>query len=395
MPIPPGAPLVLNCCRAVRRGIAGLRAGLAWRGRLLPVLGVLAVLGGSASAEGMRADALAFAAQAQQASAAHQYATAVTLVTKALERQERVEFRYDLACYLALSGDTDRAFATLNTAIDEGYLDAAHLQADPDLQALHPDPRFARALDHLRAVAQALRAKLAAVPPPQSVFSLPEAASAHHRVPLVVALHGVGENPQHFATIFAPWTRASGFALLAIGGSEARSLKGDAFAWTYPRDVERVHAIVGDILAHQPIDPARVYLLGFSQGAVMSYPVAFRDPMRFAGVIAMSGAMMPETIDAAGMAAAATHLPILAFHGEQDGNVLIALDRATQDRLRAAHFTTTLTAFTGGHQFPPDTAVQLTQAIRWLDEHRPAAPSPASPGAAAPGPATPARAPTP
>ena len=50
--------------------------------------------------------------------------------------------QYNLACSLALTGHADAAFAALETAVDCGYSDAVHLQADEDLESLHEDPRF-------------------------------------------------------------------------------------------------------------------------------------------------------------------------------------------------------------------------------------------------------------
>ena len=58
---------------------------------------------------------------------------------------------YNLACSLAQTGQADEAFRTLERAIVHGYDDAAHLETDPDLQALHADPRFAEIVRTLRA----------------------------------------------------------------------------------------------------------------------------------------------------------------------------------------------------------------------------------------------------
>jgi tetratricopeptide (TPR) repeat protein len=60
--------------------------------------------------------------------------------------------RYNLACSLALTDQPDEALEELERAIDCGYRDAAHLQADEDLESLHDDPRFDALIARLRAL---------------------------------------------------------------------------------------------------------------------------------------------------------------------------------------------------------------------------------------------------
>ncbi len=57
---------------------------------------------------------------------------------------------YNLACSLALTGDPDEAFRTLDRAILHGYDDADHLAQDEDFAGLRDDPRFAPLLESLR-----------------------------------------------------------------------------------------------------------------------------------------------------------------------------------------------------------------------------------------------------
>lgn len=57
---------------------------------------------------------------------------------------------YNLACSLAVTGQTQAAFDTLRRAIDVGYKDFEHLAMDPDLETVrrHPDfPQLVSTLD--------------------------------------------------------------------------------------------------------------------------------------------------------------------------------------------------------------------------------------------------------
>ena len=58
---------------------------------------------------------------------------------------------YNLACAEARSGNTDKAFDRLNQSIDAGFDSADHIRHDDDLDALHGDPRFKKALERAKA----------------------------------------------------------------------------------------------------------------------------------------------------------------------------------------------------------------------------------------------------
>jgi len=71
--------------------------------------------------------------------------------TQALERALALGYRkpttmYNLACSYALRGERDKAFNWLFQSLDAGF-DAGKLDRDRDLDSLHGDPRFQKALD--------------------------------------------------------------------------------------------------------------------------------------------------------------------------------------------------------------------------------------------------------
>jgi predicted esterase len=324
-------------------------------------------------AEPAAADPRVLAEQAQEAAQAKDYHRAADLLRRAIAGVDRPELRYNLACYLALGGDADHALEELGRSIDLGFCDVDHLLKDDDLASLHADARFQKEVDHARArlaVERERQAKFAKLPPAPEVFALPVADPGERRFPLVVALHGLTGNPQDFFAGLSDWARKSGFALLAVGASRALNDTGKSYAWAVPGDIERVGRIVADVIAKQPIDRSRVYLLGFSQGGVMVYPVAFRRPELFTGVISMSGALQAEIIDPKLMATAAAKLPIAIIHGEQDQSMGFDLGKSAEERLLAAHFQVELYPFTGGHRFPPDFPAVIARAIGFLDAHR-------------------------
>lgn len=56
---------------------------------------------------------------------------------------------YNLACSLALCGETAGALDALEQALQHGYDDAAHLSSDDDLKALRGEPRFLAFVERL------------------------------------------------------------------------------------------------------------------------------------------------------------------------------------------------------------------------------------------------------
>ncbi len=58
------------------------------------------------------------------------------------ESQYKTSALYNNACAYALMGETDQAFAALHESQDAGYLNRSAILSDPDLVALHDDPRW-------------------------------------------------------------------------------------------------------------------------------------------------------------------------------------------------------------------------------------------------------------
>ena len=72
-------------------------------------------------------------------------------------------------------------------------------------------------------------------------------------------------------------------------------------------------ALVDELMRRHPIDPARVYALGFSMGASAAMDAAVARPGLFAAMVALSG-VPPER----SLARAVAHVPTLLIHGDYD-----------------------------------------------------------------------------
>lgn len=122
--------------------------------------------------------------------------------------------------------------------------------------------------------------------------------------PLLLALHGYGASKRHMlreAQLMAP----AGFAIVSLQGfhqhmREPREHGGPArfgFGWLTnfrPEESVAIHhkallELIAKLTTEQIADPARIFLLGFSQSCALNYRFAFTHVNLLRGVVGMCG----------------------------------------------------------------------------------------------------------
>jgi phospholipase/carboxylesterase len=116
--------------------------------------------------------------------------------------------------------------------------------------------------------------------------------------------------------------------------------------------------------ARYPIDPRKTVLLGFSQGGVMAYDLALRDPARFAGLVALSSWLPPAVASLPGRSEHAG-LPILVIHGTEDPMIPVDRARESRDALLRLGVALTYREYAMGHEIRPEA---LREIMTWLEE---------------------------
>jgi phospholipase/carboxylesterase len=121
--------------------------------------------------------------------------------------------------------------------------------------------------------------------------------------PLVIFLHGYGSNEQDLFGIKdelpAPSTYLSVRAPMVMeeGSYQWFRKKGDGAYNGETDDLKSSGELLLDFVAQATkkyhTEPAKVFLVGFSQGAIMSYEVALRHPEAVGGIAALSGRILP------------------------------------------------------------------------------------------------------
>ncbi len=136
---------------------------------------------------------------------------------------------------------------------------------------------------------------------------------------------------------------------------------GDPDPATFAPSLAQLRKFLDAAVAGYPVDADRVFLLGFSQGAVMSLATALTDPRRLAGVVALSG-YLPEAISGA-EGGSAQDLPVFVGHGRADPLISVSEGRKARDVLTAAGADVTYREYSVEHRIAPD---ELEDIRHWL-----------------------------
>jgi polyhydroxybutyrate depolymerase len=155
------------------------------------------------------------------------------------------------------------------------------------------------------------------------------------QLPLVIALHGAGGDAASFAgeTRFAQAADRLGMMVAFPDGGEygnpphrtfnAQICCGEAVLRQID-DVGFVGAVIEDVAAHHPVDRARIYATGMSNGGMLTYQLAAMHPQWFAAVAPVSAAIGGMTRDGRTYIIPMPKLPVpvMIVHGRKDAYVL-------------------------------------------------------------------------
>ncbi len=120
-------------------------------------------------------------------------------------------------------------------------------------------------------------------------------------LPLVVILHGLGEDAETMARQ-ATWPQAARdddfVAVFPQGVDDSWDAGGccGLAAETDVNDVAFIDSLISQMVAEEGVDPAQVYLTGWSNGAMMTYLYACRAPDGLAGAASVAGTNFSDCV---------------------------------------------------------------------------------------------------
>lgn len=181
------------------------------------------------------------------------------------------------------------------------------------------------------------------------------------RPPLLALAHGVGSNEHDLFELApqldprcvvvsarAPLTRAPGaYAWFSVEFTP----QGPVIA---PEQLDASRKLYADFVRAAATaydsDPAQIYTLGFSQGAIISLVTALTHPKLFAGVIALAGRIPPEATPWLSAPEETAGLPIFMAHGARDTIIRVEEARAARDVLQRQRADLTYTEYPIDHR---------------------------------------------
>jgi predicted esterase len=189
-----------------------------------------------------------------------------------------------------------------------------------------------------------------------TVLCVPSSPQAGQPVPLLVALHGAGGLPE--GTLSVLQAVADQYAVVVLA-PVSRGSTWDGIRNGYGADVEVIDRSLHRAFNTVAVDPKRIGIAGFSDGASYALGLGLANGDLFSHVIAFSPGFVP--------AAARVGRPrIFISHGVTDR--ILPIDRTSRrvvPTLQQDGYDVTYLEFDGAHTVPYDIALQAAEWLGW------------------------------
>jgi phospholipase/carboxylesterase len=183
---------------------------------------------------------------------------------------------------------------------------------------------------------------------------VPEGVSVERPAPLMLLLHGAGGDARNAVRLLQSFADRHGFILLV---PDSRGMTWDLVEGGYGPDVAFIERALEQTFGRYPVDPKRVAVGGFSDGASYALSLGATNGDLFTHVVAFSPGFMAP--------AARRGSPALyVSHGTQDRVLPIdSCSRRIVPQVKRAGYRVLYREFDGPHTVPPDIAAE---AVEWF-----------------------------
>jgi predicted esterase len=183
---------------------------------------------------------------------------------------------------------------------------------------------------------------------------VPASYQASQPAPLVLMLHGAGGNAHQALALFQHLADASGLILLA---PDSRDQTWDIILGGYGSDIAFIDSALEQTFSRYAIDPARIAIAGFSDGASYALGVGITNGDLFTHVIAFSPGFMAPV-------AQRGEPRLFISHGKWDK--VLPIDRCSRKivpQVQQAGYDVVYQEFDGSHVVPETIA---RAAVTWF-----------------------------
>jgi len=182
---------------------------------------------------------------------------------------------------------------------------------------------------------------LALLLPAQSInttltYSVNRPAKQSAKTPVLIMLHGYGSNEADLFEIArgldgrfitfslrAPYsTNEGGFCWYSL-----EFLPNQEFRYNYKEATEsraKILSFISNACKAYKLDSTQVFLMGFSQGAIMAYDLAIKAPSKIKGIMALSGRLMEESKQQATDWLKVAKVKMFIAHGNSDNVIKVS-----------------------------------------------------------------------
>lgn len=144
------------------------------------------------------------------------------------------------------------------------------------------------------------------------------------RYPVIFTFHGKGSNERNMLGLVAPL--AEDFIIIGVRGNlplgtgyqyyDLKSL-GNPIREMFDQAVADLEDFIQYATEEYPVDPGKRYLLGFSQGAILSMTLALTMGDQLKGIVALNG-YIPEFVKTEYRLRSIKKVSVFGSHGEYD-----------------------------------------------------------------------------
>ena len=175
------------------------------------------------------------------------------------------------------------------------------------------------------------------------------------KYPALFVMHGIGSNEHNMLALVngledsfyifsvrGHLTQGSGYAYFTIQGY------GKPHREVFDEGINKLANFIDYASANYPIDPEKLYLLGFSQGAIVSMTLAVTLGNKIKGIVALSG-YIPQFVKEEYMINVGNHLSVFISHGEFDQVLPYEWGKENVDYFTKLGVPTTFKSYQEGH----------------------------------------------
>lgn len=183
----------------------------------------------------------------------------------------------------------------------------------------------------------------------------PSHIDPNKKYPAIFVMHGMGSNEQNMLpvvegldekfyifSIRGPLSQPPGFAYFTIQGY------GKPHREVFDQAISQLTNFIDYATATYPVDLEYIYLLGFSQGAILSKTLGLTLGKRIKGIVALSG-YIPEFVKEEFSSKPLNQLSLFISHGEYDNVLPYEWGLESNRFFQALDAKVTFKSYTEGH----------------------------------------------